>query len=112
MGIFVLSVKNPRTRGHVLHRPSQKEADLPTLVPPHNRHVVLLLPIRTHDKRCSMVHRHELLRAFNHVHVFRGERHAVVQASQVGEHPHHVTATRSDGGGHLDQRLHWCKYVA
>lgn len=49
-----------RTAGHVLHRGPQETADLPTLVPPHQRPVVLLAFLRAKEPSGDRFLHHEL----------------------------------------------------
>lgn len=73
----VRAVETTRARRHDLHRTAQTATDLPALVSPHYRLIVLLVLVCGVYRVCAMVRRDELLRPLDHVQLLRSQGDAV-----------------------------------
>jgi len=77
LDVDVRAIETTRARRHDLHRIAQTAADLPALVSPYYRFIVLLVLVRGIYRVCAMVRRDELLRPFDHVQLLRSQSDAV-----------------------------------
>lgn len=95
LDLAVCTLQTTRIGRHTIHRAPQTAADLPALVPSHNRtdlHMVLIH--RVHLVR-TLVCRHELLRTLLNVLLLRTPRNAL-QATASHIDGHHVAAAHPD----------------
>lgn len=77
LDVDVCAVEATRARRYDLHRAAQTAANLPALVSPYYRLIVLLVLVFGVHRVRAMVRRDELLRPLDHVQLLRSEGDAI-----------------------------------